>query len=137
MSERDEVPDTRTLAFIYDRHATTATAALDERTDRCRRYAAAKGWTVAGTWVDRGDHALTDAPRPQWAALALAMRQAAAPAVCLVDSWERISRDPERRAVLCRAVRQARGYCATTAGEMDRDPDRDIAAAVVALRGRP
>lgn len=126
-----------TLACIYDRCSTRETVALDLRIERCRQYAAEQGWAVVGEWVDRGDHALTDAPRPQWNALALAMRHAAAPAVCLVESWERISRDRERRAVLCRVVRQARGYCVTIAGETDRDLPPGQAIAAAPLRGRP
>lgn len=136
--QRDSRCVPQTLAFIYDRHATLTTANLDERLEQCRGYAVEQGWVVAGEWVDRGDAALTDAPRPQWAALALAMRQAAAPAVCLVESWDRITRDRERRAVLCRAVHLARGRCVTTAGETDRElaPGRTIAAVPLSPRGR-
>jgi hypothetical protein len=133
-----DTPDTctsarPTLAFVYDRHATASTAALDERMHRCRQYAAGRGWVVAGEWVDRGDNALHESPRPQWAALNHAMRQAAAPAVCLVDTWDRISRDRARRAVLRRGVHQAGGHCVTTAGETDREPAPGRIIATAAL----
>ncbi|MEO3767009.1 recombinase family protein [Streptomyces sp. B8F3] len=112
-------PTRPTLAFLYDRHATLATAALDERITRCRRYAVERNWVIAGEWVDRGDHALTNWPRPQWDAMTYAMRQSAARAVCLVDSWDRISRDREASAILRLAVHQAGGCCMTTTGEND------------------
>ncbi|WP_181785632.1 recombinase family protein [Streptomyces phytophilus] len=107
-------------AFIYDRCSTLATAALDERIERCRGYAVERGWVIAGEWVDRADHALTNWPRPRWDGMTYAMRRrTAARAVCLVDSWDRISRDRDGSAVLRRAVHQAGGYCVTTAGEDD------------------
>ncbi|WP_181789664.1 recombinase family protein [Streptomyces phytophilus] len=139
-----DTPDTGqparpTLAFIYDRHATLTTAALDARIERCQRYAVEHGWVAAGLWVDRGDNALTNWPRPQWDRLIYAMRQAAAPAVCLVDSWERISREQTARTILQLAVHQAGGRCVTTAGEDDADlgHGRITVTAPLALRGRP
>jgi hypothetical protein len=116
-----DTPTGPTLAFIYDRHATLTTASLDERLERCRRYADEQDWVVAGEWLDRGDPALANWPRPRWDALTYAMRQAATRPVCLVDSWDRISRDREARAVLRRAVHKAGGYCVTAAGEDDRE----------------
>lgn len=113
-----------TLAFIYDRHATLTTAALDERIERCRRYAVENGWVVSGLWVDRGDYALTNWPRPQWYRLAFVMQQAAAPAVCLIESWERISRERDRCASLRLAVHQAGGHCVTVDGDDDRELGR-------------
>ncbi|WP_326796691.1 recombinase family protein [Streptomyces sp. NBC_01808] len=128
-----------TLAFLYDRHATLATAALDERITRCRRYAVERGWVVAGEWVDRGDAALTNWPRPQWEAMTYAMRQAAARAVCLVESWDRISRDREGSAILRLAVHQVGGYCMTTGGEDDLEPGRGRITVTAPLprRARP
>jgi hypothetical protein len=139
MDTPDTEPARPTLAFIYDRHATLTTAALDERIERCQRYAIERGWVVAGQWVDRGDHALTNWPRPQWYRLTYAMQQAAAPAVCLVDSWDRISRERDRCAILRLAVHQAGGYCVTTAGEDDRELGRGriTVTAPLALRGQP
>lgn len=132
------IPVRPTLAFIYDRHATLTNGALDERLLRCRRYAVERGWVIAGEWVDRGDPALTNWMRPRWDQLVYAMGQAAAPPVCLVDSWDRISRDDCWRGILRMAVYQAGGYCATAAGEDDRVPGRGRpAAAPLALRGRP
>ncbi|GAA2668240.1 hypothetical protein GCM10010400_31380 [Streptomyces aculeolatus] len=132
-------PGPLTLAFVYDRHATLAAAALDERITRCRRYAVERGWVIAGEWVDRGDHALINWPRPQWEAMTYAIRQSAAPAVCLVDSWDRISRDREASAVLRLAVHQAGGYCMTTGGENDLEPGhgRITVTAPLPRRTRP
>ncbi|MFW6691549.1 recombinase family protein [Streptomyces sp. MAR4 CNX-425] len=122
---------------MYDRHVTVTTVALGERIQRCRRYAVEHGWVVAGEWVDRGDHALTR-PRPQWEALTYAMRQAAARPVCLIDTWDRISRERDASAMLRMAVHQAGGYCVTTAGEEDVDVGygQASAAAPLALRGQ-
>ncbi|MFF0729014.1 recombinase family protein [Streptomyces sp. NPDC004134] len=127
------------LAFLYDRHATLATAALDERITRCRRYAVERGWVVAGEWVDRGDAALTNWPRPRWEAMTYAMRQAAARPLCLVDSWDRISRDREGSAILRLAVHQAGGYCMTTGGENDLELGRGRITVTAPLprRARP
>lgn len=110
-------PPRPTLAFIYDRHTTPTTAALDERIDRCRRYAVAQGWVVAGEWVDRGDQALCAWRRVRWGMLAYAMRQAAGPAVCLVDTWDRISWD--RGTVRSCATRSA-GRAATASPPRER-----------------
>ncbi|MFW6695399.1 hypothetical protein [Streptomyces sp. MAR4 CNX-425] len=134
-----DTPEKPALAFLYDRHATLTPAALDERLDRCRRYAAACGWVVAGEWVDCADHALADWPRPRWDALVVAIQQAAARPRCLVDSWDRISRDREASAILRLAVHRAGGYCVTTAGENDVEPGhgRIGATAPVRLRPRP
>jgi len=124
-------------AYIYDRCSTLATAALDERIERCRRYAVEHGWVVAGEWVDRADHALTNWPRPRWQGMAHAMRRAATGRVCLVDSWERISRERDGSAVLRRAVHLAGGYCVTAAGEDDLGQGRMYVAAPPASKGRP
>lgn len=135
MTELVTTPARPTLAFIYDRHATLTTVDLELRIERCRRYAVERGWVVAAEWVDRGDDALTNWMRPRWDQLIYAMQQAAAPAVCLVADWDRISRDPSWRGILRMAVAQAGGYCVTAAGEDDRQ--RETAAAPLALRGRP
>ncbi|AZM46012.1 hypothetical protein DMB38_09435 [Streptomyces sp. WAC 06738] len=138
-----ETPDTHpprpTLAFIYDRHATLTTAALDERIVRCRRYAAEQGWVVAGEWVDRGDQALCAWQRAQWGMLVYAMRQAADSAVCLVATWDRISWDRGDSAILRHAVHRAGGYCVTTAGENDLELShgRITVSAPLSLKGRP
>lgn len=131
-------PTKPTLAFIYDRHATLTTAALDERIALCRRYAVEHGWVVAGTWVDLGDDALRNWPRPKWDAMTVAIGQAAAPAVCLVESWARISRERDRSAILRLAVHQAGGHCVTTAGENDLELRRGTitTTAPLPVRGR-
>ncbi|MGH3587731.1 MAG: recombinase family protein [Pseudonocardia sp.] len=125
-----------TLAFPYDRCSTLATGDLDERLARCRWYAVEQGWVIAGEWVDRADYALSNWPRPQWDGLVYAMRQAAVRAVCLVDSWDRISRDQAASTILRLAVHQAGGYCVTTAGEDDVDLGHArILAEPLSLRG--
>ncbi|MCT4356550.1 recombinase family protein [Streptomyces sp. Je 1-79] len=108
-----------TRAFLYDRHATTITAALDIRLARCRAYAEQQGWEIAGTWVDLGDHALSDA-RPQFSALCRAMAATPGPVVCLVDDLDRLNRSAGHRAVMRRRVGSAGGYCATASGGTDR-----------------
>ncbi|MEU9702335.1 recombinase family protein [Streptomyces sp. NPDC047981] len=112
----------RTRAFLYDRHATSITAALDIRLARCRTFAEQQGWEIAGTWIDLGDHALSDA-RPQFGALCRAMAATPGPVVCLVDDFDRLNRAAGHRAVMRRRVGSAGGYCATASGEFDRaDP---------------
>jgi DNA invertase Pin-like site-specific DNA recombinase len=116
----ETLPETRPLAFIYDRHATPTAGPLDDRLARCREYAGQRGWAVAGQWVDRGDDALRSHPRPEWDALTAAMqRTRRRPVVCLVESWDRISRSGGCAAALRRLVAQAGGYCATVHGETD------------------
>lgn len=117
-------PTEATLAFIYDRHATPTPGPLEDRLTRCRTYAKNQGWTVAGEWIDRDDDALIDDRRPQWYALVRAMKRARpAPAVCLVASWERISRTaPNCGAALRSHIGQAGGYCVTADGETDQWP---------------
>ncbi|MFW6724344.1 recombinase family protein [Streptomyces sp. MAR4 CNY-716] len=140
MSERIEVPGRPILAFVYDRCSTSNTAALDARIERCRRYAVEHGWVLVGVWVDRGDRALCDDVRPEWRRMAGAMRQAATPPVCLVDTWDRISRDRAGGVALRLIVHQAGGYCVTTEGEDDADRGHGHPPAAIAplsLRGRP
>ncbi|KUJ37186.1 hypothetical protein ACZ90_69655 [Streptomyces albus subsp. albus] len=119
--------DPRILAFVYDRDATGNQAALQARLDRCREYAAARGWTVAGEWIDRGDAALM-ASRPALRYLAATVQEQLSEArrgdsrwrgVCLVADWGRISHDANVSAVLRRRIRSAGGHCVTTEGETD------------------
>ncbi|WP_407560410.1 recombinase family protein [Streptomyces sp. 184] len=112
-------------AYLYDRTATRAAGPLDERLARCRAFAEARGWLVAGAWVDRGDDALTVDHRPAWDALVAAMRQdAAARVVCLVEEWDRIARPWSASASLRNRVRRAGGVTCTTRGECDQDERR-------------
>lgn len=108
----------KTRAFLYDRHATTITAALDIRLARCRAYAEQRGWEIVGTWVDLGDHALADS-RPQFSALCRAMRATPGPVVCLVDDFDRLNRAAGHRAVMRRRVATAGGHCAAASGAPD------------------
>lgn len=108
----------RVRAFIYDRHATTTTVILDIRLDRCRAYAESRGWDIAGVWVDLGNHAL-GSYRPQLKGLCAAMELESGPVLCLVDDWDRFSRDGSHSAVMRNRITQAGGHCETVDGETD------------------
>lgn len=110
--------DERMRAFLYDRHATTITAALDIRLDRCRAYAEQQGWQIAGIWIDLGDHALADA-RPQFSALCRVMAATPGPVVCLVHDFDRLNRAAGHRAVMRRRIATAGGCCAAASGDPD------------------
>ncbi|MFG2643757.1 recombinase family protein [Streptomyces sp. NPDC048370] len=109
----------RARAFLYDRHATAITVALDLRLARCRAYAEQRGWEIVGTWIDLGDHALAET-RPQFSALCRAMAATPNPVVCLVDDFDRLNRAAGHRAVMRRRVVMAGGYCVTPCGDTDR-----------------
>ena len=113
----------RPRAFIYDRHATTSTVILDIRLDRCRAYAESRGWEIAGTWLDLGDNALGD-HRPQFDALCVAMDRAAGPIVCLVDDWDRLTRDAGQSSVMRHRIGQAGGHTITADGESDAPAEK-------------
>ncbi|MFI0257770.1 recombinase family protein [Streptomyces sp. NPDC017056] len=109
------------LAFIYDRNATASSPYLNMRLDGCHNYAGQRrGWQVAGDWIDRGDHAL-DTERPEFGALLEIMRTQAGrrQVICLVHTWDRLSRAPEQRIALQQRVALVGGYCATTFDETD------------------
>lgn len=110
-------------AFLYDRHATTITVALDLRLARCRAYAEERGWEVVGTWIDVGDHALADM-RPRFSALCRAMAATPGPVVCLVDDLDRLNRAAGHRAVMRRRVAMAGGTCVTPSGGIDGEDAR-------------
>lgn len=109
-----------TLAFIYDREATSQTDSLNRRIAVCRAYAATMKWNVVGQWVDRGDAALTDR-RPHWRGMVAAMEAQGQGRriVCLVADWGRISHNDEESARLRRLVGLAGGVCVTASGEDD------------------
>lgn len=110
-------------AFIYDRHATTSTVILDIRLDRCRAYAESRGWEVAGIWLDLGDYALGH-QRPQFDGLCVAMGLETGPVICLVDDWDRLTRDASQSAVMRRRIGQAGGHCVTVGGESDAPAEK-------------
>ena len=121
------------LAFLYDRHVTVACAELDRRLDECRRHLARQGWTWGGEWIDEGDSALTADHRPEFEALLLAIATAGPdrPRVCLVHGWDRLSRDPAARTLMCHQVLLLGGRVETCDG--DRAPgDRSSAGPVTA-----
>ncbi|WP_327686616.1 recombinase family protein [Streptomyces sp. NBC_00467] len=122
-------------AFIYDRHATATTTILDIRLDRCRAYAISQGWDIAGMWLDLGDHALGH-HRPQFHALCMAMQETHGPAICLVDDWDRLTRDPAHGAAMRDRVRLAGGHCETAQGETNRSNER-AHCPVVSPQGLP
>lgn len=113
------------LAFLYDRHASPTEAVLQLRLEYCKQRADEVGWQVADTFVDRGDHALTDAHRPQFDRMLAAMRAEATAGrrvVCLIADWYRLSRDPETERAFRARITTAGGYTATAVGEDDQ-PD--------------
>lgn len=116
-------PEAKLRAFIYDRHVTTSTVILDIRLDRCRAYAESNGWEIAGTWLDVGDDALGN-HRPQFDGLCAAMSLEPGPVVCLVDGWDRFTRDASQSAVMRHRVGQAGGHCVTAGGESDAPAEK-------------
>ncbi|MCX4581981.1 recombinase family protein [Streptomyces sp. NBC_01481] len=113
----------RVRAFVYDRHATMSTVILDIRLDRCRAYAESRCWEIAGIWLDVGDDALGD-HRPQFDALCVAMDRAHGPIVCLVDDWDRLTRDTSQSSVMRHRIAQAGGHCVTAEGESDAPAEK-------------
>ncbi|WP_309239233.1 recombinase family protein [Streptomyces lunaelactis] len=122
----ESLAEARPRAFIYDRHATTSTVILDIRLDRCRAYAESRGWEVAGIWLDLGDHALSHY-RPQFGALCVAMDAATGPIVCLVDDWDRLTRDASQSSVMRHRVAHTGGHCVTAEGESDESAEKERA----------
>jgi Resolvase, N terminal domain len=117
------MPTEPPLAFIYDRRFTPSRGVLQIRLETCREYAAEMGWAVAGEWVDVDQAALSDDHRPQLDAMTKAMREQAAEGrtvVCLLATWDRLSRSGLRLAAFRFHVAQAGGYTATADGEDDR-----------------
>ncbi|MCM2390211.1 recombinase family protein [Streptomyces albipurpureus] len=112
-----------THAFIYDRHATLNTVALDDRLKRCREYAQEHGYRVAGMWLDLGDHALGH-HRPEFQNLCRAMAGTSGRVICLVHDWDRLSRDASQSAVMRRCIEHAGGYSETADGETDEPLER-------------
>lgn len=112
------------LAFVYDRHATLAREILRLRLEVCAEYANGQGWAIAGWFVDEGDDALTNDRRPAFKAMCNAIGSAGAdvPRVCLVNDWDRLSRDLEARGLLTRRVLRLGGWVETCFGEK-RQPD--------------
>lgn len=126
------MPDTsddaqQLLAFVYDRRFTPTLGILEIRLDTCREFAAEMTWEIAGEFVDVDADAMSDDHRPQFELMLTAMRAAhesGRPVVCLLNDWDRLSRDPYRQAGFRHRIRGAGGYTATQLGESDR-PARD------------
>ncbi|SCD75783.1 Resolvase, N terminal domain [Streptomyces sp. DpondAA-D4] len=112
-------PGVRRRVYVYDRHATVLTTVLDIRIDRCRAYAQSHGWDLAGIWLDLGDNALTNDRRPQFDAMCRALENDTGPTVCLVDGFDRLTRDVEQRNAMQFRVAQAGSHCETAGGESD------------------
>jgi hypothetical protein len=106
------------LAFIYDRRATSQRELLEARLQACVEYSGARGWGLAGKWVDEGDHALVDR-RPAFDLLLGAMRDAGGdcPRVCLVFGWGRLSHQQGVRGAMTRRVLSIGGWVETTSGD--------------------
>ncbi|MEU1626665.1 recombinase family protein [Streptomyces sp. NPDC020096] len=108
----------RPLAFIYDRCTTNDTTELERRLKACAEYVTAQGWGFGGWWRDNGDYALTNDRRPAFDTLLRTMRAAGTgPRVCLVYSWERLSRDMQARGLMTRRVLLLDGWVETCDGE--------------------
>jgi Resolvase, N terminal domain len=115
-------PDVPTMAFLYDRCATSHKGLLDYRLAACREYAVERRWEVAGEWVDRGDLAVTNAERPQMTALLGALADAARTGrtvVCLVHDWGRLAHEAGWNASMRYRIAQAGGWTETANGEKD------------------
>ncbi|MFD8384006.1 recombinase family protein [Streptomyces sp. NPDC059679] len=109
-----------TLAFIYDREATSQVDSLNHRIATCRAYADRMEWEVVGQWIDRGDAALSDR-RPLWRGMVAEMEAQGQgrKIACLVADWGRISHNDEESARLRQLVSMAGGVCVTASGEDD------------------
>jgi hypothetical protein len=118
------------LAFVYDRQFTPRLGPGTLRLEHCEEYAAETGMQVAGTWVDTGDHALSDTHRPRFDAMVSILRSSrieGRSVVCLVADWGRLSHDAGRQAAFRYRIATAGGYTVTAQGEDDRLPvDRRI-----------
>lgn len=117
-------PDDRPpLAFIYDRRLTPTLGILQLRLETCREYATEMRWDIAGEWIDTDEHAMSDDNRPQFDSMIAAMRAAAnagRSVICLLNEWDRLTRDAHRQAAFRHHVALAGGYTATQLGEDDR-----------------
>ncbi|MBY8887884.1 recombinase family protein [Streptomyces sp. PTM05] len=111
-----------TVAYLYDRHATTATGMLNARMDACTAYLEAKGWAGGGRWLDVGDDALSDDRRPAFDTMLNAIHAAgtAVERVVLVPDWDRLSRNPAACGLLTRRVLLLGAWVETTLGEQRR-----------------
>lgn len=116
------MPDKQQV-FIYDRRFTPTLGILEIRLETCREYAAEMDWEIAGEFVDVGDAAMSDDHRPQFDAMLTAMQGAAAAGhhvLCLLNEWDRLSRDPYRQTKFRDLIKAAGGHTATQLGESDR-----------------
>ncbi|WP_406270161.1 hypothetical protein [Streptomyces sp. NBC_00191] len=65
-----------------------------------------------------GDH------RPQFDALSVAIGRAHGPIVCLVDDWDRLTRDALQSSVMRHRIGQAGGHTVTAEGESDAPAEK-------------
>jgi hypothetical protein len=109
------------LVFIYDRHTTRARAILDLRLEGCQNWAAAKGYEIAGRWVDLGDDALTDVSRPRFDEMLAFMAEMSEgrTLICLIHHWDRFTRYGDR-AEYQRRIALAGGHIETPSGDDDQ-----------------
>lgn len=124
--------ETPTLAFIYDRHATSSPDALNARLDRVRAHIAEQGYTIGGWFIDTGDDALSATVRPAFSALCNTMTNTdaeGADKVCLVHDLTRLSHDIPARISLQRRIRLAGGRTCTTQDD-DVPPARGTLASL-------
>lgn len=110
--------DQTPLVFIYDRCCTQDATELERRLKACAKYVSAQGWGFGGWWRDNGDAALTNDRRPAFDTLLRTMQAAGdCPRVCLVYSWDRLSRDMQARGQMTRRVLLLGGWVETCDGE--------------------
>jgi hypothetical protein len=113
-----------TLAFVYDRQATTNPLLLEVRLKACAAYVEKQGWSFGGWFVDRGEEALSLDHRPALDLLCNTMRAAGADQsrVCLIYNWERFAYDLDVRGKLTKRILGLGGWVETCQGET-RTPD--------------
>lgn len=100
----------RTIAFLYDRHATADPEFARLRTQECVEYAGARGWDVRGKWLDLGDDALgITGRRPEFDGLLQAIETTPpdVPCVVLLHTWTRLSHSRATRSAMIHRILDA------------------------------
>jgi len=116
-----QAPALPTLAYVYDRCATSNQSMLDLRLIACTEHLVERGWDPAGQFVDHGDDALTHDSRPAFDKMLRAMTEAAGrERVCLVYDWGRLSHDVDHRQEFTHAALGAGAWLTTVDGEAVR-----------------
>jgi hypothetical protein len=137
LNDAARAADPRPLAYVYDRRVTLDDTLLNRRLKACARHVTRRGWRFGGWWLDVGDDALAVDHRPAFGKLLGSMQEAgpAAPRVCLVHDWGRLSHAPETCDALIARVIALGAWVETCAG--DNRPSRDQVAQVGTGVDRP